>query len=175
MSGSELRREKQLLGVVITLLLLVKCTPFDYEGKLPNGYELVKTNSSEIVVTSRRSVVFAGDINQMGVRENLVFGKIDELPPEIKRNRLNDDSDGPPGYFILDTRTGSFQLGLAKGEWLSRLEKLGISGEPALRGPTVFADEPRFITIFKLFIFLGVLKFLILPLQITGRKSNQQG
>lgn len=154
---------RQLLGVLIMLILFVKCTPFDYEGRLPNGYEINKVSSTNIAI-ARGLTVFRGDINRMNVRGSIVFGRIDKLSPEEQRTRTS-KFEAPPGYFILDTKTGSFLLGLEKEAWLRQLEKLGISEEPTLRMPTAFANEPRFITIVKLFIFLGVLRFLIFPLR----------
>jgi hypothetical protein len=158
-----MRRMRQLWGIFIMLMLLVKCTPFDYEGELSNGYRLDKFNSSEIGI-SHGLIIFKGDINWMNVKDNLVFGKVDELPPEIQRTRTS-KSEAPPGYFILDTKTGLHRLGLEKEGWLRELDKVGISKEPNLKMPTAFASEPFLITVFKLIIFLGVLKFLIFPLR----------
>lgn len=157
------RRIRWTLGMIIMLALLVKCTPFDYEGELPNGYELFKANSTEIGI-AKGLVLLTGDINWMNVKEDLVFGKVDELPAERRRTEVQ-KYEAPPGYFILDTETGSLQLGLEKEEWLNELAKVGISEEPNLEMPTAFASEPFFITVFKLFLFLGVLKFLVFPLK----------
>jgi hypothetical protein len=142
-------------------MLLVKCTPFDYEGKLPNGYEINKISSTNIAI-ARGLTVFRGDINRMNIRGDVVIGRVDELTPAEQRTRIS-KFEAPPGYFILDTKTGSLQLGLEKKAWLSQLKKLGIAEEPNLKMPTAFASEPSFITVFKVVLFLGALKFFILP------------
>lgn len=160
-----MRKAKRLLGILLIIMLLVKCTPFDYEGKLPNGYEFYEANSLEIGITLRNLVVFKGNISHMNVKGNLVFGKVDKLPREIQKSRQEiqaDENEAPPGYFILDTKTNALQLGLDREKWLNNLSRLGISGEPTLRMPTAFADEPRVITVFKLITFLFVLVFLII-------------
>ncbi|QYO64135.1 hypothetical protein [Leptolyngbya sp. 7M] len=138
-----MRKTRRLLGLFIILMLLVKCTPFDYEGKLPNGYEMNKTSSTNIAI-ARGLTVFRGDINRMNIRGNIVIGRVDELPSEEQRTRTS-KFEAPPGYFILDTKTGSFQLGLEKEAWLRQLKKVGISEEPNLKMPTAFASEPFLI------------------------------
>lgn len=145
-------------GVLFILLLFVKCTPLDYEGELPNGYKLFKANSTEIGI-SRGLILFTGDINEMNVKGDLVFGKVDELPPEIQKNRIR-KIEAPPGYFILNTRTGSLQLGLDEQKWLSELRKTGVLEKPALMMPTAFAEEPLLITTLKFILALLIVGFM---------------
>lgn len=44
------------------------------------------------------------------------------------------DSD-TPGFFILDSTTGAIEKGLSREDWLKKLRKAGVPGEPDLVYP----------------------------------------
>jgi hypothetical protein len=44
------------------------------------------------------------------------------------------DSD-IPGFFILDSSTGAIKKGLSREDWLKKLQKAGLQGEPVLVYP----------------------------------------
>jgi hypothetical protein len=44
------------------------------------------------------------------------------------------DSDAT-GFFILDSSTGAIEKGLSREDWLKKLQKAGLHGEPALVYP----------------------------------------
>jgi hypothetical protein len=40
-----------------------------------------------------------------------------------------------PGFFILDSATGTIERGLSREDWLKKLRKAGLQGEPELVYP----------------------------------------
>ena len=40
-----------------------------------------------------------------------------------------------PGFFILDSATGTIERGLSRADWLKKLQKAGLQGEPVLVYP----------------------------------------
>lgn len=143
-----------ILLLLYLAIISCGCLPVDYEGKLPNGYILGRNNNLSLVIFSRKSGSSFSEeyITKMNIKEDIVFGKIDTIPPDLQRLVIRQKRH--PGYFILDTKTGLFQLGLEKQKWLEELEKLGISEEPTLMSPSAFRNEPAIVTIVKA-IFLG--------------------
>lgn len=124
--------------------------PVDYSGDLANGYTLIKTSSISYAISpTNRSILLNEYITGINAKGNIIFGKIGALTPD--QQRLVQD-DRHPGYFIVDTNTGSFVLGLEEQEWLEELSKAGIS-EPILRRPSSFRDEPALITALRAIIW----------------------
>ena len=144
---------KKIANLALILLflstILCSCLPVDYEGDLPNGYKLGKSNSLSLGVFSmkNRSGFSEEYITKMNIKGNIVFGKIDLVPPNLQRLVVGEKRH--PGYFILDTKTGLSQLGLERQKWLEELKKVGISEEPTLIPPSAFRNEPAIVTMIK--------------------------
>ncbi|XQQ05388.1 MAG: hypothetical protein EDM05_65160 [Leptolyngbya sp. IPPAS B-1204] len=122
------------------------------QGDLVNGYKIVRTSSiSYVIVYPDSSIsVHTENITCINVKGDFIFGRIDPLEPELQRLVTNKRH---PGYFIVDTKTHSYQLGLEKEEWLDELKKIGIEQEPSLRRPSSFRNELAPITALRVIIF----------------------
>ena len=97
---------------------------------LPGGYAVFIASSSEILlVDKQRSGVAGATVVQIGNSGVLIFGEIQVMP-----RRPAADSD-TPGFFILDSSTGAIEKGLSREDWLKKLQKAGIQGEPELVYP----------------------------------------
>jgi len=109
--------------------LLVRCgcnkgTP------LPDGYAVFIASGSEILLLDKQSGGVAGtNLVQIGNSGALIFGEIQLMP-----RRPAKDSD-TPGFFILDSTTGTIEKGLSRGDWLKNLQRAGLQGEPELVYP----------------------------------------
>ena len=112
---------------LLTLLFLVACNKGD---PLPGGYAIFIASSSEILlVDKQRSGVAGANLVQIGNSGVLIFGEIQAMP-----RRPGEDSD-TPGFFILDSTTGTIEKGLSREDWLKKLQKAGLQGEPGLVYP----------------------------------------
>ena len=109
---------------LMSLLLLNGCNKGD---PLPGGYAIFIASSSEILlVDKQRSGVAGANLVQIGNSGVLIFGEIQAMP-----RRPGADSD-TPGFFILDSITGTIEKGLSLEDWLKKLQKAGLQGEPGL-------------------------------------------
>lgn|GEM_PF-2598463 len=103
----------------------------DYSTKLPGGYELVRTNASSIMIYGRDTgFVVPPKIVALNFHGRIVFGK-------IERSSFP-DLPSTPGYFVLNTKRESVELGLDEQAWLNRLSQLGITKQPSLIKPSRF-------------------------------------
>jgi hypothetical protein len=145
-------RQLRKLTLALALSSCLSCMPVDYEGDLVNGYKIVKTSGISYVITypSSSVSVHTENITGINVKGDFIFGRIDPLKPELQRLVINKRN---PGYFIVNTKTHSYQLGLEKKEWLDELKKVGIDREPVLRRPSSFREELAPITALKAIIF----------------------
>ena len=73
--------------------------------------------------------VAGANLDQIGNSGTLIFGEIQLMP-----RRPAKDSD-TPGFFILDSTTGTIKKGLSREDWLKKLQKAGLQGEPGLVYP----------------------------------------
>lgn len=140
---------KKYALVAISLLIpsLSSCMPVDYSGELVNGYTLYRTSGISIGIDSpNEGILFIDNITRINIENDLIFGKISELEPELQRF-VRDQQN--PGYFIVDTETDDFVLALSQKEWLERLAENDISEEPVLLRPSSFRDEPALVTMLK--------------------------
>ena len=121
-----IRTRTSLTLALLSLLLLTACnkgTP------LPGGYAIFIASGSEILlVDPQRSGVAGANLTQIGNSGVLIFGEIQLMP------RRPADSD-TPGFFILDSSTGAIEKGLSREDWLKKLQKAGLQGEPELVYP----------------------------------------
>ncbi|WP_206755014.1 hypothetical protein, partial [Leptolyngbya sp. FACHB-711] len=74
--------------------------------KVADGYEFYKANSLEIGITFRGSVIFTEEINRINIRDNLVFSKVDKLPPEIQKSwqGIQTNETEAPSHFADEPR-----------------------------------------------------------------------
>jgi len=117
-----------LLALILpTLLFLTGCKK---GAPLPGGYAIFIASSSEILLVDKQSGGVAGaNLVKIGNSGALIFGEIQLMP-----RRPAKDSD-TPGFFILDSTTGAIEKGLSREDWLKRLQKAGLQGEPELVYP----------------------------------------
>jgi len=114
----------------------------DYATRLPNGYQLVRTNVSTIAIFAPDTIdcylAYNGrvpvppKITALNVQGHRVFGKT------VDSARADPGIKGPTGFFILDTKNHKVQVGLDKDTWLDSLKVYGIKKEPSLRKPGRF-------------------------------------
>lgn len=128
----------------------------DYDIELRRGYKLVRTNSPTIAIYRKDSGdVVPPKIVGLNICRDIILGKAESSPlatvPSV------------PGFFILDTKTGSVQIGLDEQVWLNTLRSLGFAEPPPLREPSRFFMWGLFIPKFlKLsWLVLGVSVLLI--------------
>jgi putative multiple sugar transport system substrate-binding protein len=109
---------------LFSVLSLVSCR--DFSRKLPNDYELARTNSATIIILTPARVrygphiIVPPKITEIGVYGDIVFGLVEDSPKNTAQTLSQ------PGYFILDTQEDSVTLGLSKEDWQERLRKLGV-------------------------------------------------
>jgi len=128
----------------------------DYEVDLGAGYKLLRTNSLTITISQKDGAcVVPPKIVGLNIRKDIILGKAESSPlatvPSV------------PGFFILNTKTGSVQVGLDEQAWLNALRPLGFTKPPRLRRPSRFFMWSLFIPKFlKLsWLVLGVSVLLI--------------
>jgi hypothetical protein len=125
MTGSMLR----FVAVGLTCLVTGCNGCTDYNVKLPNGYELIRTNADTVIIyVPKGGFVIPPKITALNKHQDLVFGKAER----------SDASDIPcvEGFFFLNTKTGEKHVGMDKAAWLELLRKHGIEKGPTLRKPS---------------------------------------
>jgi hypothetical protein len=142
-------RQLSLLVVLLPLLLWLcsgcSYVQGDYAVDLPNGYSLVRSNSSDIAIFGPpelySSRVVPPLIVSIGVHENLVFGKVGDSQDLWLRGQDDlakaekAEQEKARGYFLLNTKTHAVKRGLIKEGWLDALKEQGVDSEPALKKP----------------------------------------
>jgi hypothetical protein len=115
--------------LTLALLSLLLPTACNKGTPLPGGYAIFIASSSEVLLVDKQGVGVAGaNLVQIGNSGVLIFGEIQAMP------RRPADSD-TPGFFILDATTGTIEKGLSREDWLKKLQKAGLQGEPGLVYP----------------------------------------
>ncbi len=116
---------------LLSLLLLAAC---NRSNPLPAGYAIFFGDSEDVglVLPPKGEILVGPKLAQIGNSGTIIFGEV-ELPrkPEQKFQT----GSRTPGFFILDTTTGALEMGLSREEWLKKLEKAGLQGEPVLVSP----------------------------------------
>ena len=121
---------KTLPSLTLALLSLLLLTACNQGAPLPGGYAVFIASSSEILlVDKQRSGVAGANLVQIGNSGVLIFGETQVMP-----QRPVADSD-IPRFFILDSTTGTIEKGLSREDWLKKLQKAGLQGEPELVYP----------------------------------------
>jgi len=111
-----------------TLLFLAACNKGD---PLPGGYAIFipAGDDSMMLVDGKRMGVAGAALTQIGNSGALIFGEVQATP---RRSAADSET---PGFFILDSATGTIEKGLSREDWLKKLQKAGLQGEPVLVYP----------------------------------------
>ena len=120
-----------LIPLILILLLL------NGGGKgdaLPGGYAIFFADSEDVglVLPPKGEVLVGPKLAQIGNSGTLIFGEV-KLPR--KPERKFQTGSRTPGFFILDSSTGTIEMGLSREDWLKKLQKAGLQGEPELVDP----------------------------------------
>ena len=115
--------------VLLISLLLAGCNK---GAPLPGGYAIFipAGDDSMMLVNSKNEGVAGAALAQIGNSGALIFGEIRATP-----QRSAAAASQTPGFFILDSATGTIERGLSREDWLQKLKKAGLQGEPDLAYP----------------------------------------
>jgi hypothetical protein len=116
---------------LLSLLVLNGCNKAD---PLPGGYAIFFGDSEDVglVLPPKGEILVGPKLAQIGNSGTLIFGEV-QLPR--KPERKFQTGSRTPGFFILDSSTGTIEMGLSREDWLRKLQKAGLQGEPELVDP----------------------------------------
>lgn len=121
-------------GAIMVAASLLYYARGDYALQLPNGYELIRTNASTLMIWTPqgadRQCVVPPKITKVGGSGDVVFGYVQKDPA------ADAGYEQVEGFFILNTKSGEVSTGLAKGEWLRALATHAIREDPRLQKPS---------------------------------------
>jgi len=122
---------------LLSLLLLTACNK---GAPLPGGYAIFFGDSEDVglVLPPKGEILVGPKLAKIGNSGTLIFGEVQ--PPKKPNPSLA--GSGTPGFFILDSTTGTIERGLSREEWSKKLQKAGVQGEPELVYPE--RKGPRF-------------------------------
>lgn len=112
---------------VCGLFLLFLCTGgVDYTIRLPHGYALVQVSAHNVALVDKdgREIV-PPNVDSYGVAQDLVAGRTS-----------GQGSEGPQGFFVVDTSSGAAVKGLSEHQLRAFFQKRGLRGTPALHRPS---------------------------------------
>ena len=96
---------------------------------LPNGYRVFSASSSEVyLMDERKTTSPESHIEKLGCQGNFIYGQL-----TAQKRRPPEQSD-TPGYFLIDSSTGTVEKGLELGAWREAWKAVGIE-EPRLLSP----------------------------------------
>jgi hypothetical protein len=111
--------------VLLAALAITACS--DREAPLPGGYFIFIASSSEMFLNEPKyggSIPELGtDLEEIGNHNEFIFG------------RSGAGRGATPGYFLLNTKSGSLQTGLTHSNWLDLTTAAGIPNPPKLVNP----------------------------------------
>ena len=115
---------------LLSLLVLNGCNKAD---PLPGGYAIFFGDSEDVglVLPPKGEILVGPKLAKIGNSGTLIFGEVQ--PPKKPNPSL--DGSRTPGFFILDSATGTIERGLSREDWLKKLQKAGLQGEPELVSP----------------------------------------
>ena len=116
---------------LLSLLLLTACNKGD---PLPGGYAIFFGDSEDVglVLPPKGEILVGPKLVTIGNSGTLIFGEV-QLPN--KPERKFQTGSRTPGFFILDSTTGAIERGLSRENWLNKLQKAGLQGDPVLVYP----------------------------------------
>ena len=122
---------------LMPLLLFTACRK---GSPLPGGYAIFFAGGDDIglVHPPNGEILVGPKLAKIGNAGTLIFGEV-QSPGTPKPTP---PASATPGFFILDSTTGTIQRGLAREDWLKKLQKAGLQGEPDLVYPE--QKGPRF-------------------------------
>lgn len=129
MRNNRQKRSQNLPWFVVTVLLaaLAFTSCSDRQAPLPGGYFIFIASSSEIILIEPQyggSILELGtDLQEIGHHNEFIFG------------RSGAARGATPGYFLLNTKSGSIKTGLTESNWLSLTSAAGIPNSPKLVNP----------------------------------------
>jgi hypothetical protein len=105
----------------------------DYSIQLPGGYRLSQVYAGAVhIVRPDQGIAVHSHVDRYAVVGHLVVGHVTRAEHEMERSLSR------PGYFILDTKTGTVKEEVDLESWLRDLRRLGVADEPALSAPSRF-------------------------------------
>lgn len=124
--------------LTLTLLPLLLLTACRKGAPLPGGYAIFFAGGDDVglVRPPKGEILVGPKLVRIGNSGALIFGEV-----QAKAARSNAESE-IPGFFILDSATGAIERGLSREDWLKKLQKTGLQGEPELVPPE--RKGPRF-------------------------------
>jgi len=138
----------------------------DYDTELRRGYRLVRTNAEEITIYRENTgFVVPPRIVALNIHGDIIFGEA-----ERPRKQLLPDWS-VPGFFILNTKTESVQIGLDEQAWLNALKPLGFTEPPLLRKPSRFFMWSLFIHRYLKSLWLILVVSALLVAYSTRRRA----
>ena len=126
--------KRMTIAVALALLPLLLLTACKKSTPLPGGYAIFFADSEDVglVLPPKGEVLVGPKLAQIGNSGTLIFGEV-QLPK--KPERKFQTGSRTPGFFILDSSTGAIEMGLSREDWLKKLQKAGLQGEPELVSP----------------------------------------
>ena len=129
MKNSERKPLLKVLCLAATMILaalgISSCS--DRGEPLPGGYFIFMASSSEMFLNEPKhggSIPELGtDLVEIGNHNEFIFG------------RSGARRGATPGYFLLNTKSGSIKTGLTQSNWLSLTTAAGIPNPPKLVNP----------------------------------------
>ena len=143
---SRLARENKFLTMKthaflsLTLLSLLLLNGCNKGTPLPGGYAIFFADSEDVglVLPPKGEILVGPKLAKIGSSGTLIFGEVQ--PPKKPTPSLA--GSRTPGFFILDSSTGTIEMGLSREDWLKKLQKAGLQGDPELVYPE--RKGPRF-------------------------------
>jgi hypothetical protein len=126
--------------LTLALLSLLPLTACNKGHPLPGGYAIFLADSEDfgLVLPPKGEILVGPKLAKVGNSGTLIFGEVQ--PPKKPNPSLA--GSRTPGLFILDSTTGTIERGLSRQDWLKKLQKAGLQGEPELVYPE--RKGPRF-------------------------------
>lgn len=126
--------------VIVALLSLSVLTGCRKGSPLPGGYAIFFAGGDDVglVRPPKGEILVGPTLAKIGNSGTHIFGEVQQP----KRPNPTPVASAAPGFFIIDTTTGTVELGFSQEEWLKKLEKAGLRGEPELVPPE--RKGPRF-------------------------------
>jgi hypothetical protein len=122
------KHNRSVLAFTVFCLSFATLSCGDKGDPLPGGYFIFIASSSEMILNEPKyggSILELGtDLEEIGNHNEFIFG------------RSGADRGAAPGYFLLNTTSGSIKTGLAEKDWLAELTAVGIPTPPKLVDPS---------------------------------------